>query len=57
MFGQMQNNRYGRAMPTPTAQNTTMRISRGWVNAQPSTPPSRGPLHGVAKKVETSPVR
>ncbi len=57
MCGQMQNSTYGSAMPSPTAQNTTMSISRGWVNAQPSTPPSRGPLHGVARKVETRPVR
>ena len=56
-WGQMLNRMYGRAMPRPTAQKTTIRTSNGWVKAQPSTPPSSGPLHGVARKVETRPVR
>ena len=34
-----------------------MTMISGWVKAHPSTPPSSGPLHGVARNVETRPVK
>ena len=48
---------YGNAIPRPTDQKTAIRMISGWVKAQASTAPSRGPLHGVARKVETRPVK
>ena len=43
-------------MPMPVAANMVMSTGRGLVMPQASTPPRRGPLHGVASSVVNMPV-
>ena len=51
MRGKTAMTRYGEAMPSPMQNSTRAMISGGWISAQASTPPRKGPLHGVARMV------
>ena len=42
-------------MPRPAAAKTMKSTGNGCNTAQPSTPPSKGPPHGVARSVAISP--
>ena len=48
--------KYGTAMPSPMHRKTSTMTKKGWVSTKPKTPPSKGPLQGVAKIVVRNPL-